>query len=70
MNLSTALIGLVVAAFLGLAIRYIVKNGTCAACEAKGACHSAGASLDISTGCGVSCTGCHCGTAKAAPMKH
>ncbi|KLU63599.1 hypothetical protein CEB3_c00280 [Peptococcaceae bacterium CEB3] len=69
MNLPTILIGFVVAALLGLAIRYILKNGACAACEAKGACHSAKTGSDISTGCGDNCAGCHHGPVKTS-IKH
>ncbi|MDQ7093751.1 hypothetical protein REC12_09120 [Desulfosporosinus sp. PR] len=71
MNLPTILLGLGVAVLLTLAIRYLVKNGTCAACEAKGACHSAKVgSSDMSLGCGGGCAGCHSCPSKAAPLKH
>jgi microcystin degradation protein MlrC len=60
MNLPTILIGLVVAALLGLAIRYLVKNGMCATCEDRAACQAAskGSGASLSVDCGGQCSGC------------
>lgn len=41
MNLPTIFIGLMIAALFVLAIRYLVRNGMCAACEDKKACRAA-----------------------------
>lgn len=57
MNLPTIVIALVVAALLGLAIRYIVKHGACSVCESGGAC-SAAKTSDASAGCGGKCAAC------------
>lgn len=72
MNLPTILIGLVVIALFTLAIRFITKNGACAACEAQGACHSAGNGADASSGCGGKCSSCqyHEYELKAMAAKH
>lgn len=58
MNLPTILIGLAVAGLLGLAIRYLAKNGACAACEDKTACEAArkAGSSELPGACG-SCSG-------------
>ncbi|MCI1956600.1 MAG: hypothetical protein LKJ21_09545 [Oscillospiraceae bacterium] len=62
MNLASILVTVVVAALLGLAIRYLAKHGMCAACEDRDACRNAlkasrrgehPASL-----CGGNCRGC------------
>lgn len=58
--LPTILIGLAVAGLLFLAIRYVVKNGACAACESKEACHAAknGADFNNPSGCSGKCSSC------------
>jgi hypothetical protein len=60
MNLPTILIALAVAALLGMAVRYLVKNGMCAACEDKSACQAAkkAGGPDLSSGCGGGCASC------------
>lgn len=40
MNLPTILISIFLIAIFVLAIRYLVKKGTCAGCGENGACHS------------------------------
>lgn len=72
MNVPTVLIGLVVIALFALAIRFISKNGACAACEAQGACHSAGKEADTSSNCGGKCSSCQYYEyeLKAAAKKH
>lgn len=74
MNLPTILIGLIVAALLGLAIRYLVKNGMCAACEDRAACQAAkkAGSPDSTSGCGGKCSSCRYYEAelKAAAARH
>ncbi len=74
MNLPTILIGLAVATLLGLAIRYLVKNGMCAACEDKTACQAAkkAGGPDLSSACGGKCSACRYYEAelKAAATKH
>lgn len=75
MNLPTILIGLVVLALLGLAIRYLVKNGMCAACEDKAACQAAKKAGEVSLppGCGGSCAACQHREAElraVAALKH
>ena len=60
MNLSTILIALSIAALLVFAIRYLVKNGMCAACEDRAACEAAkkaGVS-DSSSCCSGKCSAC------------
>lgn len=59
MNLPTILVGLVVAALLGLAIRYLVRNGACAACEDKGACQAARKAGDASFSSACSSSSCN-----------
>lgn len=60
MNFATVCIVLILAVLLGLAVRYLVKNGMCAACEDRDACKSAhkadGAGLPA--GCGGKCSSC------------
>lgn len=69
MNLSTILIGTVIAALLALAVRYLVKNGMCAACEDRAACQAAKKAATAggtapenggadSAGCGGKCSAC------------
>lgn len=60
MNLATILILLPLAAFVGLAIRYLTKNGMCAACENKGACRAAKKPdrSGLPSGCGGQCASC------------
>jgi hypothetical protein len=60
MNIPTILIGLVVAGLLALAIRYLVKNGMCAACEDKEACQAAkkAAGYSVPSGCSEKCSSC------------
>lgn len=74
MNLPTILIGLVLAALLGLAVRYLIKNGACAACEDKAACQAARkeASSGGLSGCGGKCSSCryHEAELKAGAGKH
>jgi hypothetical protein len=74
MNLPTVLIGLVVAALLGLAIRYLAKNGMCAACEDKKACQAAkkAGGSSVASGCGGKCSSCQYYEAelKASAAKH
>mgnify|MGYP000960409335 CR=1 FL=1 len=57
MNLPTLIIALIVAALLGLAIRYLVRHGACAACEMGGTC-SAKKTKETPAGCGGKCAGC------------
>lgn len=59
MNLPTVIITLAVAALLGLAIRYMVKNGACAACGMSESCtsHKKGGAA-ASAGCGGKCSAC------------
>jgi hypothetical protein len=74
MNLPTILIGLVVAGLLVLAIRYLLKNGLCAACEDKAACQAAkkAGGPGLSSGCGGKCASCKYYEAelKAEAVKH
>jgi hypothetical protein len=60
MNLPTILIGLIIAVLFVLAVRYLVKNGTCAACEDKEACQAAKkmAAAGPAHGCGGMCASC------------
>ena len=61
MNFPTILIALAVAALFGLAVRYLAKNGTCAACEDRDACRAAkedGSPDRLSPGCGTKCSSC------------
>lgn len=59
MNFATALIGLVIAALLVLAVRYLVRNGMCAGCDMSGSCSRAKkASAAAAHGCSGSCEGC------------
>ena len=60
MNAATIVIGLVEAALLGLAIRYLVKNGACAACGDREACEAArkGTGAKRPPGCGGNCASC------------
>jgi hypothetical protein len=60
MNLPTISIGLVIAALLALAIRYVVKHGVCAACEDREACQAAnaGGGSGFPPGCGGECASC------------
>ncbi|HWQ75727.1 MAG TPA: hypothetical protein VN441_10460 [Syntrophomonas sp.] len=41
MNLSTIVISIGLLALLVLAVRYLVKNGSCATCNENGCCHAA-----------------------------
>ncbi len=72
MNLSTILICIVLIVLFAMAIRFLVKNGTCAVCVEKKNCHSAKADAesDISVGCGGKCAGCHYCLQKAVSAKH
>jgi hypothetical protein len=74
MNVSTILIGLVVAGLLMFAIRYLIKNGMCAVCENKSACQTAkkAASSGTPSECGGKCSSCkyHEAELKAAAEKH
>lgn len=60
MNIATFLIALIIATLFVLAIRYLAKNGMCAACEDKKACHSAKEAGDpgLSSACGGKCSSC------------
>lgn len=57
MNFATILVTAAIAALLVLAVRYLVKNGVCAACVDAKSCRSA-ASAGPGTGCGHGCAGC------------
>ena len=72
MNFATVLIVLVLAACLVLAVRYLAKNGMCAACEDRGACRAAQSASDSrQTGCGGKCSSCrYHELEKAAAAKH
>lgn len=72
MNLSTILICIALIALFAMAIRFLVKNGSCAVCVEKRNCHSAKADAEsgIPTGCGGNCAGCHYCPDKIAPAKH
>ncbi|WP_407313168.1 hypothetical protein [Desulfosporosinus sp. SB140] len=69
MNLPTILLGVVLVMLFALAIRFLVKNGSCSVCVEKGNCHSSKAS-DVSAGCGGHCSGCHSCPSSSAPLKH
>ena len=59
MNLPTVIIALAVAALLGLAIRYLVKNGACAACGLNESCSkSHKGHSTASAECGGKCSAC------------
>jgi len=60
MNAATILISLIVAALLVLAVRYLIKNGMCVACEDKEACQAAKKTngVDLSYGCDGKCASC------------
>lgn len=59
MNFATILIVLILAALVGLAVRYLVKNGPCAACENRAACRAAKkAEGKPSAGCEGNCSAC------------
>lgn len=57
MNFATVLVAAAIAALLALAVRYLVKNGACAACADAKSCRSA-ASAAPDAGCGHGCSGC------------
>lgn len=75
MNLPTILIGSIIAALFILAVRYVVKNGACAACEDREACQAAkksdGADFYLNCG-GKKCLSCkyYEYELKAAAAKH
>ncbi len=60
MNVPTIVIGLIIATLLFFAIRYLVKNGMCAACEDKEACRDAKKAgvPGHSSSCGGKCASC------------
>jgi hypothetical protein len=74
MNIPTIVIGFIIAALLFFAIRYLVKNGMCAACEDKSACEAAKkAGLPgPASSCGGKCSSCQYyeQELKAAAAKH
>lgn len=62
MNLPTIILGIFLLLLFALAIRYLVKNGTCSGCSEKSACHSAscGYTADSCNNGGCDhCSGCH-----------
>ena len=73
MNLPTILISLVIATLFVLAIRYLRRNGMCAACEDKGACQAAKKANGAanSSGCSGKCASCqhHDYELKSSPVK-
>lgn len=58
MNIPTILLSAAVAAMLVFAIRYLVKNGMCAACEDREACQGSKKAGGNSAGCGGKCSSC------------
>lgn len=60
MNAATILIAAAIAALLLLAVRYLVKNGPCAACEMRGACRKNPQEdrKPSASACGGNCRGC------------
>ena len=74
MNGATIFLGLIIAALFVLAVRYLVKNGMCAACEDKAACQAAkkAGAPDLSSACGGKCASCRYyeQELKAASAKH
>lgn len=62
MNLATILISIFLVILFALAIRHLVKKGTCGGCSEKSSCHS-NSPDNINSGC----DGCsHC---QAEPIK-
>ncbi|SHH99282.1 hypothetical protein SAMN02745823_01825 [Sporobacter termitidis DSM 10068] len=57
MSIPTIIISIVLLGLFSQAIRFLVKNGACAACAEKGACHSAGEDA-ASSACGGNCSAC------------
>ncbi|QAT49266.1 FeoB-associated Cys-rich membrane protein [Caproiciproducens sp. NJN-50] len=54
MSLGTILVTAVIAVLLGLAVRYLARNGACSACSDAKSCRG--------NSCGGECGGCpHCG---------
>jgi hypothetical protein len=53
--LATILISIFLAVLVFLAVRHLIKHGTCASCGEKGSCHSDSSQTSDSFGC--SC--CH-----------
>lgn len=74
MNAATIIICAVLAALFALAIRYVIKNGTCVGCSEKGACHAGqnAGGTGLPSECGGKCSSCQYYEAelKAAAAKH
>lgn len=60
MNAATILIAAAIAVPLFFAVRYLVKNGPCAACEMRGACRKKpqGNRKPSPSACGGNCRSC------------
>jgi hypothetical protein len=41
MSLATIIISIVLIALLALAVKHLIKNGTCSSCPKKSLCHAA-----------------------------
>ncbi len=56
--LPTIILSAVLLILLVCAVRYLWKNGTCAGCSQKGACHTTSQAQGCSGGC-AHCRHCH-----------
>jgi hypothetical protein len=65
MSLATILISIFLVILFVLAIRHLVKNGTCAGCSEKSSCHSS-SSGNAGSNCG-SCSHCQ---AESVKIRH
>lgn len=78
MNFATVLIILVLAALVGLAVRYLKKHGMCAACENRAACRAARKAGGVgsndngqfSSCCGGKCSSCRYYESEQAAAKN